>query len=125
MHLVGVTGDVATALATWRSPDFAAKQLDERRALRFPPIVRLAAATGPSRAVDDLADVWTTQGASLLVRSPDPAGERIVARFAYAEGAAMAAAAKAALLRHGAARRPKPPAPPPPALRVHFDPHEF
>jgi primosomal protein N' (replication factor Y) len=125
VHLVGVTGDVAVALATWRSSEFADRQLADRRELRFPPVVRLAAATGPTRAVDELAAEWIAEGASLLVQSPDPAGERIVARFAYGEGARIAAVAKAALLRHGAARRPKPPAPPPPVLRVRFDPHEF
>ncbi|RIX28891.1 primosomal protein N' [Amnibacterium setariae] len=124
VHLVGVTGDVATALATWRSADFAARQLRDRRELRFPPAVRLAAATGPVRAVEELVDAWAAVGADLLTRAPEERGERAVVRFPTGAGRRVAAVAKEALLKHGSARRPKPPAPPPPVLRVRFDPHE-
>jgi primosomal protein N' (replication factor Y) len=124
VHLVGVSGDVATALATWRSADFAARQLHDRRELRFPPAVRIASATGPVRAVEELVDAWAAAGADLLTRAPDEQGERAVVRFPTNAGARVAAAAKQALLKHGSARRPKPPAPPPPVLRVRFDPHE-
>jgi primosomal protein N' (replication factor Y) len=124
VHLVGVTGDVATALATWRSADFAARQLADRRELRFPPTVRLAAATGPVRAVEELLEAWAAVGADLLSRTSEERGERVVVRFATGAGRRVAAVAKEALLRHGSARRPKPPAPPPPVLRVRFDPHE-
>ncbi len=124
VHLVGVGGDVATALATWRSADFAARQLADRRELRFPPTVRLAAATGPVRAVEELVEAWADAGADLLSRVPEQRGERVVVRFPAGAGRGVAAVAKEALLRHGSARRPKPPAPPPPVLRVRFDPHE-
>ncbi len=36
VHLVGVSGDVATALATWRFPEFAARQLADRRDAPLP-----------------------------------------------------------------------------------------
>jgi primosomal protein N' (replication factor Y) len=124
VHLVGVSGDVATALATWRSAEFAARQLADRRELRFPPTVRLAAATGPVRAVEALVEAWAAVGADLLSRSSAERGERVVVRFSAGAGRPVAAVAKEALIRHGSARRPKPPAPPPPVLRVHFDPHE-
>lgn len=124
VHLVGVTGDVATALATWRSADFAARQLADRRALRFPPVVRLAAASGPVRAVEELLESWSGVGAEVLSRSEEERGERVVVRFPTGAGRRVADVAKAALIRHGSARRPKPPAPPPPVLRVRFDPHE-
>ncbi len=125
VHLVGVTGDVATALATWRSADFAAKQLADRRALRFPPVVRLAAATGPVPAVEELVASWAGAGADLLSRTTEERGERAVVRFRPGAGPAVAATAKAALLKHGSARRPKPPAPPPAVLRVRFDPQDL
>ncbi|WP_375389319.1 primosomal protein N' [uncultured Amnibacterium sp.] len=124
VHLVGVSGDVATALATWRSPDFAARQLADRRELRFPPVVRLASATGPVHAVEDLVEAWAGAGADLLTRSREERGERAVVRFPTGAGGRVASVAKQALIRHGSARRPKPPAPPPPVLRVRFDPHE-
>ncbi|MFD1720967.1 primosomal protein N' [Amnibacterium endophyticum] len=124
VHLVGVTGDVATALATWRSPDFAARQLADRRVLRFPPAVRTAVATGPVPAVEELLEAWTAAGADLVTRSTRDGAERAVIRFPTAAGARVAGTAKSALLKHGSARRPRPPAPPPPVLRVRFDPHE-
>ncbi|GAA2753164.1 primosomal protein N' [Amnibacterium kyonggiense] len=124
VHLVGVTGDVATALATWRSADFAARQLVDRRVLRFPPTVRLAAATGPLKAVEELVDAWAAVGADVLSRTSEERGERVVVRFSTGAGRRVAEVAKEALIRHGSARRPKPPAPPPPVLRVRFDPHE-
>ncbi len=125
VHLVGVSGDVATALATWRSADFAAAQLADRRVLRFPPAVRLAAATGPVHAVEALLDDWAGVGADLVSRVPAEQGERAVVRFSTRSGRQVADVAKAALLRHGSARRPKPPAPPPPSLRVRFDVHDL
>ncbi|MDQ1530370.1 MAG: hypothetical protein QOE37_475 [Microbacteriaceae bacterium] len=124
VHLVGVTGDVATALATWRSPDFAARQLADRRALGFPPAVRLAAVSGPAAPVEELVEEFTAAGAAAIGRAAERGGERVTLRFDYAAGPRLAAIAKAAVIRRGSARRPKPPAPPPPALRVRFDPHE-
>ena len=124
VHLVGVSGDVAMALATWRSADFAARQLADRGTLRFPPTVRLAAATGPVKAVEELVEAWAAVGADVLSRAPEERGERVVVRFPTGAGRRVADVAKEALIRHGSARRPKPPAPPPPVLRVRFDPHE-
>jgi primosomal protein N' (replication factor Y) len=124
VHLVGVSGDVATALATWRSADFAARQLADRRTLRFPPTVRLAAATGPVHAVEQLVEAWAAVGGDVRSRAPEERGERVVVRFPTGAGRRVADVAKEALIRYGSARRPKPPAPPPPVLRVRFDPHE-
>ena len=124
VHLVGVSGDVAMALATWRSADFAARQLADRRTLRFPPTVRLAAATGPVKAVEALVEAWAAVGADVLSRATEERGERVVVRFPTGAGRRVADVAKEALIRHGSARRPKPPAPPPQVLRIRFDPHE-
>ena len=125
VHLVGVSGDVATALATWRSADFAARQLADRRTLRFPPTVRLAAATGPVHGGRGAASRPGRRSArTCSSRASEERGERVVVRFPTGAGRRVADVAKEALIRHGSARRPKPPAPPPPVLRVRFDPHE-
>ena len=117
-------GDVATALATWRFPEFAARQLADRRTLRFPPVVRLVTVTGPATPVQGLVEELEAAGAEVLLHGADPTGRRAVLRFDYGAGPRLAAIAKAALVKAGSARRPKPPAPPPPSLRVRFDPHE-
>ncbi|MDH2444342.1 primosomal protein N' [Amnibacterium sp. CER49] len=124
VHLVGVGGHVATTLATWRLTDFADRQLADRRALRFPPAVRLAAVSGPLAAVEPLVAELVAEGAQEIGRADEDGLVRVTVRFDYAAGSRVAAVAKAGLIRAGSARRPKPPAPPPPALRVRFDPHE-
>lgn len=127
VHLVGVQGDVALALATWRSPDFAAAQLADRRALRFPPATRLALLTGSRPAVEELVVELRGVGADPLARMDDAeGGPQVVVRFDYAAGPAVAAAAKAAAIRAAAVRR-GPPAPgrrPARTLRVRFDVQE-
>ena len=52
VHLVGVTGAVARALATWTQPAYARAELADRAPLRMPPTVRVAALEGAARAVD-------------------------------------------------------------------------
>lgn len=57
VHLVGVTGPVARALATWTQPGYARTELAERAPLRMPPTVRVASVDGPRRAVDAALEV--------------------------------------------------------------------
>jgi len=52
VHLVGVTGPVARALATWTQPAYARAEVAERAAVRMPPAVRFARVEGPRAAVD-------------------------------------------------------------------------
>lgn len=52
VHLVGVGGEVARALATWTQAAYARVELADRAPLRMPPTVRVAAVDGPRRAVD-------------------------------------------------------------------------
>jgi len=52
VHLVGVTGSVARALATWTQPAYARAELADRVPLRMPPTVRVAALEGSRSAVD-------------------------------------------------------------------------
>lgn len=128
VHLVGVAGPLARALATWRQPDFAAAELADRRALTLPPAVRVASVTGRPDAVarvleaidpDDLVDVLGP-----VATGDEDGDERAVLRFAYAHGARVAEAARAAIVRGAAGRRP--PATrgrprPAPTLKVRFD----
>ncbi len=51
VHLVGVTGGVARALATWTPAAYARSELADRTPLRMPPAVRVAALEGPPKVV--------------------------------------------------------------------------
>ncbi|MFE1663479.1 primosomal protein N' [Microbacterium sp. P02] len=51
VHLVGVAGTVARALATWTQSAYARSELGERAPLRMPPTVRVAAIEGVPAAV--------------------------------------------------------------------------
>jgi primosomal protein N' (replication factor Y) len=52
VHLVGVIGAVARALATWTQPAYARAELVDRAPLRMPPTVRVAALEGSSASVE-------------------------------------------------------------------------
>lgn len=128
--LVGVGGPVAAALATGHPERVAAAELADRRLLRFPPAVRVAALAGTPEAVerattalDDLEGVDVLGPIEL-----DEGRVRAIVRLDYARGAEVAARLKAELVRGATARVPRPPGAPPrrrvPALRVRFDDSE-
>jgi primosomal protein N' (replication factor Y) len=134
--LAGVAGPLAQALATWRQPVYAAAQLADRRALRFPPAVRIATVTGTAKSVADalaalepgtFVDVLgptpvepsaadgrarssragATPGAPLS-GSMHPDTVRGIVRFDYAHGAAVATALRSAVVRAATkGRRPR------------------
>jgi primosomal protein N' (replication factor Y) (superfamily II helicase) len=87
------------ALLRWDPAWWAERELAERRALRFPPAVRMASLTGASDAVADLLGVaQLPDGAEVL--GPVPAGEgqeRLLVRVSRAKAGALAVAL------HGAA----------------------
>ncbi|MFM2353034.1 MAG: hypothetical protein RLZZ608_440 [Actinomycetota bacterium] len=125
--LVGVGGSVATALATGHPERIAAAELADRRQLRFPPAIRVAALAGTPEAVarataalDDLDGVDVLGPIEL-----DEGRVRAIVRLDYARGAEVAARLKAELVRGATARAPRLPGAPPrrrvPALRVRFD----
>ena len=124
--LVGVGGEVAAALATWTHPAFARDELTDRRALRFPPAVRMASVSGASGAVDAaVATVRGLDGVDVLGPISVENGVRSIVRFDYASGASVARELKAAVVRNATTRR-RPPAGkggyrPAPTLRVRFD----
>ena len=128
--LVGVGGAVATALATGNPERVAAAELADRRLLRFPPAVRVAALAGTPEAVarataaiDDLDGVDVLGPIEL-----DEGRVRAIVRLDYARGAEVAARLKAELVRGATARVTRVPGSPPrrrvPALRVRFDDSE-
>ncbi|MFN4001098.1 primosomal protein N', partial [Microcella sp.] len=128
--LVGVGGTVATALATGSPERIAAAELADRRTLRFPPAVRVAALAGTPEAVARAtAQLDEIDGVDVLGPIElDEGRVRAIARLDYARGAEVAAVLKAELVRGATARSPRVPGAPPrrrvPALRVRFDDSE-
>jgi primosomal protein N' (replication factor Y) len=125
--LVGVSGELATDLATWRLAGFARRELADRRRLRFPPAVRVATVTG------DSASLQAALEAVSLLPGVDALGPvelergllRAIVRFDYARGAEVSGALRAELVRNATNRRKRvPPGTGPPrlpTLRVRFD----
>jgi primosomal protein N' (replication factor Y) len=140
--LVGVGGTLAQALATWSQPVYAAEQLADRRALRFPPSVRIATVTGTATAVTD-AMAALEPGTFIDVLGPAPADDRqglqrpgtghpdavrAIVRFEYSHGAEIAAALRSAVVRAATkGRRPRRDRGYrlPPTLRVRLDDPEI
>jgi primosomal protein N' (replication factor Y) len=128
--LVGVGGAVATALATGHPERIATSELADRKVLRFPPAVRVAALAGTPEAVASAtAAIDELDGVDVLGPIElDDGRVRAIVRFDYARGAEVAARLKAELVRGATARAPRPAGSPPrrrvPALRVRFDDSE-
>ncbi|WP_243695188.1 primosomal protein N' [Agromyces protaetiae] len=126
VFLVGVGGALAQAFATWRQPEWAGEELQARRALRFPPAVRVATVTSSPERLDRALDAArAVEGVDVL--GPTPAGEglsRAIVRFDYARGAAVATTLRAETIRAATERR-RPvagrKAGRPPVLKVRFD----
>jgi primosomal protein N' (replication factor Y) (superfamily II helicase) len=123
--LVGVGGKLATSLATWTQADYAHSELADRRALRFPPAVRVATITGSLDAVAQAAATVGGDPADVLGPVDIGGGSvRTIVRFDYAQGAAVAQSLRAELVRSATGRR-RPPKPgqgtPRPTMRIRFD----
>ncbi len=122
--LVGVGGEIARALSTWRQAEFIHRELVDRRALRFPPVVRVATLTGTADEVS--AAVAAANVPSTDVLGPVEAGDgtvRTIVRFDYARGADVAATLRAEIVRVAASRRRGPRGTPVrgSTLRARFD----
>jgi primosomal protein N' (replication factor Y) len=126
VFLVGVAGALATALSTWRQADWAGGELASRRALRFPPAVRVASVTAGNAAVARAVEaVRAVDGVDVLGPAPvDDGLERAIIRFDYASGTGVARELRAEMIRVATERR-RPvagrPVRRPPVLRVRFD----
>ncbi|MEU1970346.1 primosomal protein N' [Microbacterium sp. NPDC019599] len=93
VHLVGVTGAVARALATWTPASYARSELSDRTPLRMPPAVRVAVLEGPPQTVATalaaLRDAVPESEAGDVL-GPVPHGDetvRALVRFDYGAGA--------------------------------------
>ncbi|WP_036319158.1 hypothetical protein [Microbacterium indicum] len=114
VHLVGVTGSVARALATGTHSAYAREQLAERRPLQMPPAVRVARVEGDAAVVEAALDRLRGEVDGLAadaVLGPVPADEqgrrrsRALVRFAYAQGPAVAGSLRAAVVQAAVANR--------------------
>lgn len=129
VHLVGVAGPVARALATWSQPAYARAELADRAPLRMPPTVRVAALDGERRAVDDAlrdlrAAVPALDEPSVLGPVPAEAGARALVRFDYSLGARVTESLRASVVSQALSARRGPrgrPAAPRNTLRVRVD----
>jgi primosomal protein N' (replication factor Y) len=128
--VVGVGGDLAVALATWRTAEFLHRELTDRRTLRFPPAVRVATLTGSNelvRAASEAVEVLV--GVDVLGPTAQEDGVRAIVRFDYSAGQEVARTLKSEVIRAATNRRKR--LPPGnsgyaalPRLRVRFDDHE-
>jgi len=108
VHLVGVAGPVARALATWTQPAYARSELLDRAPLRMPPAVRVASVDGHARNVDTLLaalresvpdlDPLAVLGPVDTSTEPGVPTARALVRFDYAHGRAVADALRAAVI---------------------------
>lgn len=112
IHLVGVDGAVARALATWSQASYARAELAERAPLRMPPSVRVAqlegTGAGVRRALDDIAALQLPPDAVLgpvPIEGDEDGRERALVRFPYAEGARVAGTLRAAVVAEAMGRR--------------------
>ncbi|MFS0733102.1 primosomal protein N' [Microbacterium sp. 1P10UB] len=134
VHLVGVTGGVARALATWTQPAYARAELADRAPLRMPPSVRVAAVEGTVAAVDTAlatlrTDVPALDDEAVLGPLTGPAdtdgpASRAFVRFDYSHGGAVTASLRASVVAEALrSRRPVKGRPPGPrnTLRVRVD----
>lgn len=112
VHLVGVTGAVARALATWTQPAYARAELADRLPLRMPPTVRVAALSGARRSVDTALqklreDVPELDADAILGPVDGEDGARALVRFDYARGARVAESLRASVVSDAVSgRRP-------------------
>ncbi|MFJ4225115.1 primosomal protein N' [Microbacterium sp. NPDC089695] len=106
IHLVGVDGAVARALATWNQPAYARGELAERDPLHMPPAARVALVEGSAaavgRALAAIGDLSLPPDAILgpvpLDTDDVPPRVRALVRFDYGAGARVSSALRAAVV---------------------------
>lgn len=125
--LVGAEEGPGRALVDWHQPAHAAAEYADRRALEFPPAVRVGLVTGTDEEVDRaLEPIRSIDGVRILGPVPDDehGGVRATLRFGYAVGADVARALKTEVVRAATSRRPAVAGRPGgrgSTLRVHLD----
>ena len=113
VHLVGVTGSVARALATWTQPAYARAELADRAPLRMPPTVRVAALEGSRPAVDTALAalreaVPELDDEAVLGPLPTDAGARALVRFDYAHGSRVTESLRGSIIADALRARKNP-----------------
>jgi len=112
VHLVGVGGEVARALATWTQAAYARSELADRAPLRMPPTVRVASVDGPRRAVDTAvaalrAAVPELDAEAVLGPTAHEESVRALVRFDYGLGTRVTESLRASVVGHAMkGRRP-------------------
>jgi primosomal protein N' (replication factor Y) len=96
---------------------YAERELAERRALGFPPAVRMASLTGPAAAVADFLELVELPGGATLLGPVQISGdtERVLLRVTRSAGPALAAALHAAAGVRSASKATDP-------VRIRIDP---
>lgn len=110
VHLVGVDGPVARALATWSAAAYARSELEARKPLHMPPTARFAQLEGlPASvraALDALSDIGIPTDAVLgPVPLDDDGRVRALVRFPYAAGQDVADTLRASVVADAAQSR--------------------
>nr|WP_201469766.1 primosomal protein N' [Microbacterium hydrocarbonoxydans] len=113
IHLVGVDGAIARALATWNHSGYARAELAERAPLHMPPAARVALVEGTTaavaRALVSLQDLALPSDAVLgpvPIESDDyPSRVRALVRFEYGAGAKVAATLRASVVAEAVSNR--------------------
>ncbi|GAB3599200.1 primosomal protein N' family DNA-binding protein [Microbacterium tumbae] len=111
VHLVGVDGAVARALATWNQSGYARAELEDRAPLHMPPTTRVAQVEGTSGSVTGAVDAVRALGLpaeAVLGPLPVPGDEgrvRALIRFGYGIGAAVATTLRALVVADAVQRR--------------------
>lgn len=123
VHLVGVAGSVARALATWTQAAYARNELADRAPLRMPPTVRVASVEGVASAVTTALDelrnaVPALDDEAVLgpLAIPVPGSaplSRAFVRFDYAQGRAVAESLRASVVAAAMRTRKSPKGRPP------------
>lgn len=113
VHLVGVDGGTARALATWNHSGYARSELENRAPLHMPPATRVALVEGSaaavSRALVSLTELALPSDAVLgpvPIDSDDiPPRVRALVRFDYSVGSRVATALRAAVVAEAVSSR--------------------
>ncbi|MGY1552401.1 primosomal protein N' family DNA-binding protein [Microbacterium sp. A588] len=111
IHLVGVDGPVARALATWNQSGYARSELAERAPLHMPPAARVALIEGIGASVERaLTSLRALPLPADAILGPVPIESdedrvRALVRFEYAAGATVATTLRAAVVAEAVKRR--------------------
>jgi len=116
VHLVGVDGPVARALATWTAASYARSELAARAPLHMPPTVRFAQIDGAPASVRTAIEAVTAAGIPAeAVLGPVPlSGDgpetdavrvRALVRFPYSAGTVVAETLRATVIAEAAKSR--------------------